>query len=315
MRHIGSLEDEQSAERFGAFLKTQSIRASIDPEGDWWAVWIHSEDLIEVARDALVQFKADPDAACFADAVVAAGRLRKAEAKKAKQTSKKSVNVRDRWDRPLASRCPVTFGLIALSILVFLLTKDWAAVNLGGSMWRFADQEFPLLDKLWIASRFNDVGQWIWSPQTGLRQIEHGQIWRLMTPVFIHMNPIHILFNMLWIQRLGVIIEFRNGSVRFAVLVLMIAVFSNVGQYLVSGPSFGGMSGVLYGLFGYLWMKSRYDPGSGFTVDANMVMWLMIWLVVCMTGSVGPVANTAHTAGLITGGLIAMAPVWWRKLT
>jgi len=34
-----------------------------------------------------------------------------------------------------------------------------------------------------------------------------------------------------------------------------------------------------------------------------------------MTGSVGPVANTAHTVGLLVGVVVAMAPVWWRKLT
>ena len=45
-------------------------------------------------------------------------------------------------------------------------------------------------------------------------------------------------------------------------LVLVIAALSNLGQYFVSGPNFCGISGVVYGLFGYIWMKGRFDPAS-----------------------------------------------------
>ncbi len=39
------------------------------------------------------------------------------------------------------------------------------------------------------------------------------------------------------------------------------------------------MSGVLYGLFGYVWMKSRYEPSSGFYVTPNTVMWMVGWFL------------------------------------
>ena len=83
----------------------------------------------------------------------------------------------------------------------------------------------------------------------------------------------------------------------------------------MSGPAFGGMSGVVYGLFGYLWIKTKFDPRSGFYLDPNLTMWFLIWFVLCMTGAVGPIANWAHGVGLAAGALVAILPVWWRKLT
>jgi GlpG protein len=70
---------------------------------------------------------------------------------------------------------------------------------------------------------------------------------------------------------------------------------------------FGGMSGVLYGLFGFAWMKSRFDPQSGFYISPSTVTWLMGWYVLCMLGVFGGVANWAHGFGLFSGVLFAIA--------
>ena len=314
MRHIGSLNDEQSAGRFGAYLQTKSIKASIDPEGDEWAVWIYNEDLLDVAKDELKQFKADPNAARYSAAVAEAERLEKAVAKKAKKNRKQVVYARDQFNRPASAECPVTFGLIAFSVVVVLFTKDWDAVNRGGSLWDLADREFPVLDRLWIASRFSFAGQWIWDPAEPLKQVFSGQVWRLVTPIFIHMSPLHLLFNMMWMQRLGIAIEFNLGKWRFIGLVLAIAVISNTVQLVYSGPSFGGMSGVVSGLFGFIWVKSRYDPKSSLYIDPNTVMWMMIFLVVCLTGAFGRIANAAHFGGLFVGMLLAILPVLWCRM-
>ena len=89
-------------------------------------------------------------------------------------------------------------------------------------------------------------------------ELKQGEIWRPVTPIFMHFGIIHILFNMMWLKELGTMIEFKNGSLKMLLMVLIIAVVSNVGQDYYKGPYFGGMSGVVYGLFGYIWMKSRY---------------------------------------------------------
>jgi GlpG protein len=61
------------------------------------------------------------------------------------------------------------------------------------------------------------------------------------------------------------------------------------------------MSGVVYGLFGYVWMRGHFDSASGYFLSRQDVIWMMLWLLVCCTGVIGPVANTAHAVGLLVG--------------
>ena len=76
------------------------------------------------------------------------------------------------------------------------------------------------------------------------------------------------------------------------VLVLVIAAVSNVGQYLMSGPSFGGMSGVVYGLLGYVWMQGKFNPASGLALHKQTVTLMIIWFFLCLSGLMGNIANT-----------------------
>ena len=66
----------------------------------------------------------------------------------------------------------------------------------------------------------------------GLNDIEHGEIWRLVTPIFLHFGILHLVFNMMAFSALGTMIEIRRGSLRLAVMILVLAVASNVGQFL-----------------------------------------------------------------------------------
>ena len=96
-------------------------------------------------------------------------------------------------------------------------------------------------------------------------------------------------------------IEARQSALRLLLLVVVTGIFSNLAQYLVDGPQFGGMSGVVYALAGYVWMRGKHDRASGLFLDQQSVTILLVWLVVCFTGLVGPVANIAHFAGLVSG--------------
>ena len=55
------------------------------------------------------------------------------------------------------------------------------------------------------------------------------------------------------------------------------------------------------GLFGYIWMKGIYQPEQGMGVHPNSVNIMLLWLVLCMTGVLGPIANAAHVVGLAVG--------------
>jgi GlpG protein len=92
-----------------------------------------------------------------------------------------------------------------------------------------------------------------------------------------------------------------------------VAVVSNLAQYYASGPVFGGLSGIGYGLFGYLWIKSRFDPAAGMQIPPNLVLFFLIWLVVCALGWFGSVANTAHFVGLLAGIAVAGARLLVRR--
>lgn len=136
-------------------------------------------------------------------------------------------------------------------------------------------------------------------------QIKEGQVWRLATPMFLHFGPIHLIFNMMWLWTLGRPLESLLRSKGFLFLILLIAVISNTAEAMIGGTNFGGMSGVVYGLFGYYVVHSKLDPASSLYIDPSTVRYMLIWLVLCFTGLLGPIANWAHTFGLLAGGTIA----------
>jgi len=147
-----------------------------------------------------------------------------------------------------------------------------------------------------------------------LPEIRGGQLWRLITPVFLHINFFHIVFNMLWTWELGRLIESQHGARGLLMLTVVIGVASNLGQYMVTGPWFGGMSGVIYGYFGYLWMQGKFNPRFGLRLRSAVVNLLLGWLVLCWSGVLQwlfdvRVANIAHTAGLISGIVLAFVVI------
>jgi rhomboid protease GlpG len=132
--------------------------------------------------------------------------------------------------------------------------------------------------------------------------ILRGEVWRLVTPIFMHLAILHILFNMMWLWDLGRLVELIKGSIFLLVFVLATGIAANVAQYAITqNPGFGGMSGVVYALLGYVWMQGKYNPRFGFELHQATVIMMLVWYVLCWTGLVGPIANWAHTAGLLLG--------------
>lgn len=140
---------------------------------------------------------------------------------------------------------------------------------------------------------------------TGLQNILNGELWRLITPIFIHFGFIHLLFNMMWLWDLGTLIEKKSGHLFICKFVLAVGISANLAQYFFTqNQFFGGMSGVVYGLLGYVWMQGKRFPSSGLVLHEQTVIMMLGWFILCWTGLLGPIANWAHTFGLGVGLVI-----------
>jgi GlpG protein len=155
-----------------------------------------------------------------------------------------------------------------------------------------------------------------------IKEIREGEIWRLITPVFLHFGLLHIIFNLLWLKDLGKVIEKKSGPIFFLLTFLVVGIVSNFAQYLTFGPKFGGMSGVVYGFLGQLWMNSTFNQKSEIHLPKYDVNMMIIWFFLCMVGLIGNIANMAHGAGLTIGMLIGIwtgireskSPIDYKKL-
>ncbi len=144
--------------------------------------------------------------------------------------------------------------------------------------------------------------------------LSNGQIWRLWTPMFLHFSGFHILFNSLWLWELGRRVERLNGPLHYGLFILVVSLGANCFQYWLEGPSlFGGMSGVIYGLLGYIWMRQKFNPHPLLAVPPGMIIFMLVWLFACVFGFADyfmgeSVANGAHIGGLVTGMIIGAWP-------
>jgi GlpG protein len=142
-----------------------------------------------------------------------------------------------------------------------------------------------------------------------LSEVRAGEFYRLVTPIFLHFNFMHILFNLLWLKDLGKIVEKQLGLMSYIFLILALGISSNLLQYSFRGPYFGGMSGVVYGLLGYLWMYKKFNEESEIIGLPKRDIYLMVgWFLLCMTGLMGPIANLAHGMGLSLGMIFGLWP-------
>jgi GlpG protein len=186
---------------------------------------------------------------------------------------------------------PVVFILIVLSVVGTVL----AETSLG-NMWLhyFTFQDFT--NRAYIPLQ---------------QSLSQGEVWRLLTPIFLHFGIIHLVFNMLWVWILGQRLEWFLGPWQFLLLVVVSGVIANLAQYWWTGvPNFGGMSGVLYAFVGFILVAQRLTPHPLLKVPGNILGFMLLWLVLCMTGVVdlfisGGIANANHLGGLVAGMICA----------
>jgi GlpG protein len=287
MRMIGHLGNEAHARLFSDYLYAQGVENQVEPDRDGsWAVWVHAEEELEHATRQLHHFLQQPGDEKYRHAQDLA-QDRRAEQQKLEAAAQKRQFDRTR----LMPKRIYGIGITTLSLIVI-------SVVLSFLFW-------SELDLSWLRISEYDVrsGSALDRIQHGLPEVKSGQIWRIFTPILLHGGILHLLFNMLWLKDLGSMYEFGRGIRRYLVFVLVIAGLSNLGQFIVNGPNFVGMSGVVYGLLGYIWLRGRLEPQSGFFVDHTTMLFMTVWYFACLFEVIPGVANTAHTVGF-AGGLL-----------
>ncbi|MFV0443980.1 MAG: rhomboid family intramembrane serine protease [Planctomycetaceae bacterium] len=287
MRRIGQLSSEAEARRFGEYLELEGIDSRLESADGAWQVWILDEDQIAAATEELSHYQADPAAEKYRAAEQRAIAQRQAELDKALQTRRETLVKRRRRPRTAWQATPVSL------LVIIACGMATAAIRFGG------DTELTGLLKI---SEYKVIAPWT----LGLPEIRSGQLWRLITPCLIHFDPLHLVGNVSWFYLLGRVIERTRKRSRFLLFLLVLGVGSNLAQYLMHGPNFGGLSGVDCGLFGFLWFKSQFRPEAGFHLPPEQTVLFAGWMLIALSGAVGPIANTAHLAGLTLGILLAL---------
>ena len=299
MREIGTIAREKDARALADYLLTLNITTKLEPRAGGWAIWVHREERVPEARVVLADFEKDPDDARFHAASRTAKEIRKKEEQVEKRYRKRVKNFRDRWEGSMYLRAPLAFALIVASVVVTGLMQ-------------FSPSVFDLL-----SFSKEELREGVDFVDTGFAAISSGQVWRLVTPIFLHFGLIHLFFNMAAMRYLGERVEMRKGTWRFALIVLVAAIGGDVGEYYKSGGGFGGMSGVVFALAGYLWVKGHTDPGDGLSLDQRSVNWMLAWFLLGIIApmTAGPeaphafpynMANIAHGIGLGVGMLFGL---------
>jgi GlpG protein len=136
-----------------------------------------------------------------------------------------------------------------------------------------------------------------------------GQIWRPLTSTLPHVNPPHLIFNLYWLWRFGTRIERAYGPWRTAALYAYLAFGSSLAEYVFAGQGVG-LSGVVYGLFGYLWVVAYRDRRFWGAIDQQTIVLFVAWFFLCIyltVKNIMPIGNFAHGGGLLLGVLCGWA--------
>ncbi|PAU35659.1 rhomboid family intramembrane serine protease GlpG [Vibrio coralliilyticus] len=268
MIRLISISNPRMAQAFIDYMASRRIDIKMMPEGSGqFALWLaDSQHQIE-AEAELQHFLDNPS-----DAKYQAASWDMAESR----TSQFSYQSPSMLAMVKAKAGPVTLAVMLVCIVIFSLQQ------FGAGQAVFSALHFPAL-----------AGQ-------------EWQLWRWVSHAVLHFSVVHIAFNLLWWWQLGGDIEQRLGAKKLLQLFVVSAALSGAGQYWVEGANFGGLSGVVYALVGYLWMLGYKAPQLGLNMPKPIIGFMLVWLVLGFVQPFMAIANTAHLVGLISGSVFGL---------
>jgi len=143
--------------------------------------------------------------------------------------------------------------------------------------------------------------------------IRMGQIWRFITPVFLHGSIYHIGFNMYALFLIGRGLESQYGHLRFTALYFLSAFAGNVLSFVLTPDPSLGASTAIFGLItaeGIFLYQNRKLLGQ--QANRALVNIVMVAVVNLLLGMSPGIDNWGHVGGLLGGLLFAWfgGPRW-----
>lgn len=179
----------------------------------------------------------------------------------------------------------VTYALISITVVVYLL-------QLASVMWLgYAVAEIDWLEL--YGARFNAA-------------IRAGELWRFITPVFLHGSMAHIFFNMYALLSLGTFLERHFGHTRFTLLYFLSGFAGNVFSFLFTGENgFSiGASTAVFGLIGaeviFFYQNRKLFGAQAKQAISNALFIIAINLFIGLSPGID---NWGHVGGLL-GGMV-----------
>ena len=204
-----------------------------------------------------------------------------------------------------------TIALLVANLFVFLLM--WES---SGASFQVLQRGFPDLVLITYGAKLN----YLINPP-------NNQWWRLITPMFVHIDLLHLVMNMFSLLILGPFVEKLYGSAKFVVFWVLTGIAGSLGSYLALRPSLArgvlgsfifkgadvpsaGASGALFGLVGILFVfgiKYRRELPEGFkrVFGTGMLPIIFINLFIGFLGR-NFISNAAHLGGLLAGIALAL---------
>ena len=144
--------------------------------------------------------------------------------------------------------------------------------------------------------------------------IRAGQLWRLITPLFLHGSVLHIGFNMYALYAFGRGMESRFSRMRFLALYFLSGFAGNVISFVLTPEPSLGASTAIFGLLAaegvFLYQNRAILRNQARSAISNLVYMAALNLLIGF--SVNGVDNWGHIGGMLGGLLFAWfgAPIW-----
>jgi rhomboid protease GluP len=181
------------------------------------------------------------------------------------------------FERGMSSAPPITIALIGVNAVVFFYTISHGLLQSESAILRAGALSRDL--------------------------VLHGEVWRLLTAMFLHGSPAHLFGNAVGLFILGMAAEHAYGKLEMAGMYILSGLAGSVFSALVNpGPSVGA-SGAIFGLLGAMivfflkyhdWFHMR---------DKRIGNVLLVWAAYSVVTAyfIPFIDNAAHAGGLIGG--------------